>query len=211
MVFKDRLEAGKKLALELSGRSFPNGLVIAVPRGGVVIGAEVARSLNLGLDLIIPRKLGAPHNPELAVGAVTQDGTTIFNQRLLNFLHLEENDLQCIINQEVKEIKRRMILYRGSEDYPDCKDKQLIVTDDGIATGYTMLAALRSLKKIKPGEITLAVPVAPADTLAMFKDEVDHIVCLLVPDNFYAVGQFYQYFDQTSDTEVIKILRELRK
>ncbi|RJQ27386.1 MAG: phosphoribosyltransferase [Peptococcaceae bacterium] len=211
MVFKDRTEAGKRLAAELSRWAFPNGLVIAVPRGGVVIGAEVARSLGLKLDLIIPRKLGAPHNPELALGAVTQDGTTILNRGLSGFLQLEDKELQYVIEREIKEIKRRMILYRGSEDYPDCKDKQLIITDDGIATGYTMLAALRSLKKFEPEEITLAVPVAPPDTLTMLQGEVSRVVCLLVPENFYAVGQFYRDFEQTSDDEVINILRELKR
>ncbi|RJQ32520.1 MAG: phosphoribosyltransferase [Peptococcaceae bacterium] len=211
MVFKDRAEAGKRLATELSRWAFPNGLVIAVPRGGVVIGAEVARGLGLKLDLIIPRKLGAPHNPELALGAVTQDGTTIFNRGMLGLLQLEDKELQYVIEREIKEIKRRMILYRGSEDYPDCKNKRLIITDDGIATGYTMLAALRSLKKFEPEEITLAIPVAPADTLTMLRGEVNRVVCLLVPENFYAVGQFYRDFEQTSDDEVINILRELKR
>lgn len=212
MVFQDRAEAGRRLAeaLKGTGESFRGGVVLAVPRGGVVVGAQVARGLGLPLDLIIPRKIGAPHKPEAAIGAVAQDGTAIFDRRILNVLGLREEDLEEDIAREVAEIRRRMKRYRGKEDYPPYDGKKIILVDDGVATGYTILAAIRSLKNMfHPAELVLAVPVAPPDTLAMLKKEVDRAVCLLTPANFYAVGQFYVDFAQTTDEEVIDLLREL--
>ncbi|RKO65524.1 phosphoribosyltransferase [Desulfofundulus salinus] len=209
MIFSDRVEAGKKLAGEMAGVCKHNGLVLAIPRGGVVVGAEIARSLGMPLDVIIPRKIGAPHNPEVAIGAVTQDGTTFFNHSLLAFLGLEEKDLTGLVDEQKREIKRRMILYRGGVEYPDYSGRCIIVVDDGIATGYTVLAALRWIRqKFKPQKLILAVPVAPRDTLDRLKDEVDQLVVLAAPDDFYAVGQFYRDFSQTTDQEVIQILKE---
>jgi len=169
----------------------------------------VARSLKIPLDLVIPRKIGAPHNPEAAVGAVAQDGTTIFNHQALSVLGIREEDLQEVVEEQIKEIRRRMKMYRGREDYPSYDNRQVIVVDDGIATGYTVLAALRSVKNMfKLKELVLAVPVAPSDTLEILKTEVDRVVCLLTPPDFYAVGQFYVDFSQTTDEEVISLLQE---
>lgn len=211
MVFEDRADAGQKLADKLAGYISEDGLVLAIPRGGVVVGAEVARRFGLELDLIIPRKIGSPQNPEMAVGAVTQDGTTILNQRLVEVLRISQPELSEKIDYEINEIKRRMLLYRGGENGRDYKGRQIIVVDDGVATGYTMLAALRSARNFQPRELILAIPVAPPDTLEVLEKEVDVVVCLLVPGNFYAVGQFYVDFDQTDDDEVIEILKELKK
>ncbi|MEW6423614.1 MAG: phosphoribosyltransferase family protein [Bacillota bacterium] len=210
--FRDRVDAGKRLAeaLKKKPESYRDGVVLAVPRGGVVVGAQVARELGLPLDLIIPRKIGAPHNPEAAIGAVAQDGTTFFDRHLLEILGLREKDLQEKVDQQVKEIRRRMKKYRGREDYPPYGGKRIILVDDGVATGYTVLAAIRSLKNMfSPKEIILAIPVAPSDTLAMLAAEVDRVICLYTPENFYAVGQFYVDFAQTTDEEVIELLREL--
>lgn len=209
MIFRDRVEAGKKLAEKLLQWDFSGGLVLAVPRGGVVVGAEVARRLKIGLDLIIPRKIGSPQNPEVAVGAVTQDGTTFFDLRLLRYLGLSEKDFSENVECAVREISRRMETYRKTSSFPDLSGKKIIVADDGVATGYTMLAALRSVKKFDPLEVTLAVPVAPPDTLGMLGEEVDRTVCLQAPEDFYAVGQFYVDFDQTGDEEVVRIMKEL--
>ena len=214
MVFQDREEAGQRLAQALkdTGGSFRDGVVLAVPRGGVVVGAQVARELGLPLDLIIPRKIGAPHNPEAAVGAVAQDGTAIFDRHILNVLRLREEDLEADIEREVAEIRRRMKKYRGKEDYPPYDGKKIILVDDGVATGYTILAAIRSVKNMfHPAELVLAIPVAPPDTLTMLKKEVDRAICLLTPANFYAVGQFYVDFGQTADEEVIVLLREFAR
>ncbi|MBE3587880.1 MAG: phosphoribosyltransferase [Thermoanaerobacteraceae bacterium] len=206
-MFVDRVDAGRRLAARLRGICGRDGLVLAIPRGGVVVGAQIARELGLPLDVVIPRKVGAPHNPEVAIGAVTQDGTTFYNRTLLDFLGLGEDDLQEQVELQKKEIRRRMLLYRGKVDYPDYSGRQVILVDDGIATGYTVLAALRWIRRqFAPGELILAVPVAPADVVDRLAGEVDQLVVLLVPEDFYAVGQFYQDFSQTTDEEVIGLL-----
>lgn len=209
-MFADRKEAGAALAAELEKRGIENGVVMAIPRGGVVVGAEIARRLQLPLDLIIPRKIGAPQSPEMAVGAVTQDGTAIIDHSILKRLGLDENDLAGKIEQEVREIKRRMHKYRGSGDYPDHTGKEIILVDDGVATGSTVLAAIRSLYKLfQPSKLILAVPVAPPEVMARLREEVDEAVCLEEPEIFYAVGQFYQDFKQVSDREVTEIINSL--
>jgi predicted phosphoribosyltransferase len=210
VIFKDRVDAGRQLAERLTGFVESSGLVLAIPRGGVVVGAEIARRLNLDLDLIIPRKIGSPQNPEVAIGAVTQDGSTILNQRLIGMLGITDLELKETISHEIKEIDRRTALYRGGTELKDCDGRQIVVVDDGVATGFTMLACLRSARNLHPKELILAVPVAPSDTLELLQKEVDHTVCLLTPDDFYAVGQFYERFDQTCDDEVIKIIKDLK-
>lgn len=211
MIFKDRVDAGVQLAEKLKPLAGEEALVLAIPRGGVVVGAEIARRLGLELDLIIPRKVGAPHNPEVAVGAVTQDGTAIFNRPLIDHLGISEFELIERVSSEIKEIERRMTLYRGYDDYPDLKGRQLILADDGVATGYTVFAALRFARNPGPSELILAVPVSPPDTLEQLKKEADRVVCLVAPENFYAVGQFYERFEQVGDGEVLKIMREFKK
>lgn len=206
-MFRDRVDAGRRLAARLAEEDLSGGLVLGIPRGGVVVAAAVAAELALPLDIIVPRKIGAPRNPELAVGAVTQDGTVIYNDRLLQRLMLRADDLEGQVQQEIKEIERRMTLYRGSRVPPELAGRTVILIDDGIATGYTVLAALRSLRRAGPQRIILAVPVAPPETLERLKPEVDRIVCLEAPDDFYAVGQFYLHFDQNSDQEVIDLLQ----
>jgi predicted phosphoribosyltransferase len=207
LLFKDRVDAGRRLAERLAGEALPDALVLGIPRGGVVVAAEVARALDLPLDIIVPRKIGAPANPELAVGAVAQDGTVIYNTALLRRLHLDEADLAEQVQAEIREIERRMALYRGSRVPPKLGGRTVILVDDGVATGYTVLAALRSLRRAGAKKIILAVPVAPPETLARLKPEVDHIVCLASPHDFWAVGQFYQDFRQNSNQDVIALLR----
>ena len=185
-------------------------LILAIPRGGLIVGAEIARKLKLKIDLIIPRKIGAPINPEMAVGAVTQDKTIILNSLLLHRLGIKEEDLKDQINQEVKEIDRRMKLYRKSSHYPEYEQKNIMLVDDGIATGYTVFASINSIKKLfNPEKIIIAVPVAPFDTIEKLKSMVDIIKCLHIPKDFYAVGQFFKNFDQTSDQEVIELMKEI--
>lgn len=211
MLFKDRIDAGRRLAEKLRGCVESDGIVLAIPRGGVVVGAEVARRLGLAFDLIVPRKIGSPQNPEVAIGAVTQDGSVILNKRLIDLLGITQIELKELVSHEIREIKRRIALYRGGEATGDYTGRQVLVVDDGVATGYTMFASLRSARKMHPKELILAIPVAPPDTLEALKKEVDHTVCLISPDDFYAVGQFYEKFDQTSDEAVIKIIKELKK
>ncbi|HUW66101.1 MAG TPA: phosphoribosyltransferase family protein [Spirochaetia bacterium] len=208
MKFADRWDAGRLLAEQLKDLLGLTGAILAIPRGGVVVGSVLARELSWPLDLIIPRKIGAPQNLELAVGAVAQDGTTIFDSYLLSRLHLTEEDLAGRVEAERKEITRRMLRYRGREDYPAYSGTFLIV-DDGIATGYTALAAIASVRKVfSPNRVVLAVPVAPPDTVLFLDEEVDRLVCLNTPADFYAVGQFYERFDEVSDAEVIALLEE---
>ncbi|TEB17833.1 putative phosphoribosyl transferase [Pelotomaculum sp. FP] len=207
MIFRNRAEAGRQLAEKLAGFIERDALVLAVPRGGVVIAAEIVRMLNLNIDLIIPRKIGAPHNPEVAIGAVTQDGTTLFEPRLIELLGISRGELEDRVAYELEEIRRRMTLYGAGRNIGKSGGRQLIVVDDGVATGYTMQAALRSARSYGPKELVLAIPVAPRDTLELLEKEVDRTVCLMVPEDFYAVGQFYENFEQTEDEEVMEIMR----
>ncbi|RDV84581.1 phosphoribosyltransferase [Ammonifex thiophilus] len=208
-MFVDRVDAGRQLAARLKGRDYPRGLVLAIPRGGVVVGAEIARELKLPLDVIIPRKIGAPGNPELAIGAVTQDGVPLFNEDLVRRLRVTPEEKEVLVREALEEVERRLRRYRASLPPVSWRDRTIILTDDGIATGFTILAALRSLKRASPREIILAVPVAPPDTLSFLRPEVDELVCLYAPEFFMAVGQFYQNFEQTTDEEVIALLEEL--
>lgn len=212
MLFADRVDAGRRLAAELKGACPGDGVVLAVPRGGVVVGAEVARELGFPLDVVIPRKIGAPQNPELAIGAVTQDGAVYLNRPLMAALGIGEEEVAALVKKEEAEIERRMRLYRGSTEYPDYRERCVIVVDDGVATGYTITAALRWVrKKFSPSKLILAVPVAPQETVLRLKDEVDQLVVLFSPADFYAVGQFYRDFSQTSDQEVVELLRQNKK
>ncbi|WP_027364732.1 phosphoribosyltransferase [Desulfotruncus alcoholivorax] len=210
--YKDRVDAGRVLAQELKAKNIIDGVIIAIPRGGVVTAAQVAEALNLPLDIIIPRKIGAPFNPEVAIGSVTQDGTVILtgNKNLLQSVSKE--DIDDMVRIEINEIKRRMLKYRGNTDYPINIGKTVIIIDDGIATGFTTRAAIMSIKKIlNPRKTILAVPVAPLEVFQTLSEDVDEIVCPLVPETFYAVGQFYRIFDQVSDEEVINLLHKSRK
>ena len=210
ILFKNRTDAGKKLADLMKEYQGTDTLVLAIPRGGLIVGIEIARSLKLKIDLIIPRKIGAPFNPEMAVGAVTQDKTIILNKILLDRLGLREEDLKEQITQEVKEIDRRMRLYRKSNHYPDYKQKNIILVDDGIATGYTIFASINSINKIfNPNNIILAVPVAPLEIIEKLESMANIIKCLHIPKDFYAIGQFYENFVQVTDQEVIDLMEDI--
>ncbi|MCL0080810.1 phosphoribosyltransferase [Peptococcaceae bacterium] len=207
-MYINRLDAGQKLAEILSKSNYDNGLVVAIPRGGVVPAWQIAKKLKLPLDIIIPRKIGAPHNPELAVGAVTQDGGVLLDWDLLQKLQLTENKLKPQIDKALIEVRERLKKYRGDRPLPDFSNRDVIICDDGIATGSTIKAAIKSIKAASPKRTILAVPVAPRDTLETLTKEVDQIVCPLSPEFFMAVGQFYQDFDQVEDEEVIRLLKE---
>ncbi|SFG90290.1 Predicted phosphoribosyltransferase [Desulfotomaculum arcticum] len=211
-IYKDRADAGRVLAREIKKKEITDGVVIAIPRGGVVTAAQAAEVLELPIDIIIPRKIGAPFNPEVAIGAVTQDGSVILtdNKHLVQFISKDE--IKEIAQKEINEIKRRMVKYRGDANYPNYIGKTVIIIDDGIATGFTTRAAIMSIKKIlNPKKTILAVPVAPVEVIQTLSADVDEIICPLVPETFYAVGQFYENFDQVSDEEVINLLHKSRK
>lgn len=206
MLFRDRRDAGRRLGAALQHLQSPV-YVLAIPRGGVVIGAEVADLLGAPLDVIIPRKLRAPENPELAVGAVAHDGTVYLDPGVEGSLGSDPTYMREEIQRQQEEIRRRMLVYRDTQVYPDLTEHTVSVVDDGIATGSTMIAALRAVRRMGCRALVAAVPVAPADGVQRLRAEADEVVCLLVPMAFYAVGQFYEDFEQTTDDEVITLLR----
>ena len=209
-MFKDRIDAGKTLAMRLLEYKDTDAVVFAIPRGGVVVGYEVARALNLKLDVVIPRKIGAPGNPELAIGAVVTRDHPMINQTLVSQLNISASYIEQEIDNQLQEIERRLQLYLGGRPPHGVQGQVILLVDDGLATGYTALAAIRAVKQENPGKLVLAVPVAPRDTYELLKKEVDEIVCVEVHELFFAVGQFYEVFTQTTDAEVTEILSEYR-
>jgi putative phosphoribosyl transferase len=205
-IFSDRKEAGKMLASKLMDYA-EKSIVLAIPRGGVVVGYEIAHKLRVPLDVIVPRKVGAPFNPELAIGAMTEDGTMILDRQLVEYLGVPEIHIKEESEQQRQEIKRRLKLYRGDTPFPNLKGLHIILVDDGIATGATVKAALASIRKKEPESVVLAIPVAPPSTFRELELDADTVVCLATPEPFYAIGQFYRDFAQTSDKEVKRLLK----
>lgn len=205
MHFKDRQDAGKQLAHALRSYKDKDAVIFALPRGGVVIGGEIAKFLNAPLDLIIPRKIGHPDNPEYAIAAVGESGDVV--QSGDSFGHIDQEWFKKEVNNQLEEIKRRRKLYLGKKLPLDLKGKIAIIVDDGLATGLTMKVAIKELRRRKPKEVVVAVPVAPADTVKEIGKLVDDVVVLYVPSGFFgAIGSYYQDFDQVSDEEVIALL-----
>lgn len=209
MLFQDRREAGKALAQELAAlKGKPGLLVLGIPRGGVVVGHEIARALDAPLDVYITRKIGAPHNPELAIGAVASDGTLLIDHQLAKRLGVPQDYLDQEAERQKREIERRLAEYRGDRPPPELKDKVIVLADDGVATGATTLATIRAIRAQEPAELILAVPVGPRDSIETLRQEVDRLVCLHAPEIFWAVGAFYNVFDQTTDAEVKSLLQK---
>lgn len=207
MFFQNRMEAGKKLAQKLiSYKNFPNGIIIALPRGGVPVAYQVAEALNLPLDIISPRKIGAPFNPEYAIGAITETGEGIFNEAAITRLNISENYLSNEIKKEQTKAQERLSRYRVGMPPRQLEGKTIFLIDDGLATGLTMKAAIQSLQETGVDKIIVAVPVAPPDTIQEISSKVDALFCLETPPYFEAVGQFYYDFSQTTDEEVIELL-----
>lgn len=209
MQFRDRREAGQLLAEELSSlRGTQDLIILGIPRGGVVVAYEVAKALSAPLDVYITRKIGAPFNPELAVGAVASDGTLVLDHDLIARVGASDDYIQTETERQRQEIERRMAAYRGARSAPDLQAKTVILVDDGVATGATVLASLRAIKQHQPARLILAVPVGPPDTIRLLSQEADRVVCLFTPEVFWAVGSFYSVFDQTTDAEVVQLLEE---
>ncbi|NQV13731.1 MAG: phosphoribosyltransferase [Parcubacteria group bacterium] len=208
MIFRDRAEAGQKLAEALQKyEGQKDAIVLFLPRGGVVLAVEVVRALDLPMDLVVPRKIGAPLNPEYAVGAITEDGEGIFNEEVVAELGIKQKQLKEIVAQEKKEAQRRLRTYRGDRPPLDLAGQTVIIVDDGIATGLTMRAAIKSVKAKGAAKVIVAVPVAARDSLEKIKREVDEVVCLDTPRFFGAVGAFYQVFGQVEDEEVVELMK----
>lgn len=209
MIFHDRQEAGKKLSLALlKYKNDKNTIILGLPRGGVVVAAEVAKALDLPLDIIVIRKMGAPMNSELAIGATDELGHTVLNEEIIESLEISENYLKEVKQKEQKMAEDRLNRYRGNKAPLSLKGKTAVLIDDGLATGATMRAAIHSVKEKKAKKVIVAVPVAPPETVEKLRKEADEIICLDMPVFFGAVGAFYEIFDQTSDEEVIELLKE---
>jgi predicted phosphoribosyltransferase len=209
-MFRDREDAARQLAERLMGRELHAPLVLAIPRGGVVTGAVLARALGAELDVVLSRKLRAPGQPELAVGAVSEDGRVYLNHHLRAFLDRMEVYLAEERRYQLAEIARRKALFRSVRPQAPVAGRSVIVTDDGIATGATMIAALQVVKAQGPREVIVAVPVASPDRLDEVRRWCDEVVCLLSPEAFWAIGQFYEDFTQVEDEQVLDLLRQSR-
>lgn len=208
-MFKNREEAGRLLAKELLEYKGQNIMVLAIPRGGVVVGRVVADLLQVPLDIIVVRKIGSPNNPELAIGAVSPGQTVYWDWDLIKKLAISRKLRSILKKSKLQEQKDREKLLRGDKDYDNIKDKIIILIDDGVATGATVLAAKKFLRK-KVKAVILAVPVASRDVLTNIERYFDRIIALSVEEKFYAVGQFYQEFSQVEDNEVLEILNNKR-
>lgn len=206
-IFQDRTEAGRLLAEALVPYRGADTLVLGIPRGGVVVAAEVARALDAPLDVVIARKIGAPTQPELAIGAVVSgDSLRLLDPHAIQYLRVPEEYIELETTRQFEEIARRMRLYRGDRPLPRVEGRTVIVIDDGIATGYTLRAALAGLRRMGPERLIVAVPVAPPSTAEEMRAHADEVVCLETPEPFMAVGAWYEDFDQTSDAEVTHLL-----
>jgi predicted phosphoribosyltransferase len=205
--FRNRREAGRLLAEKLkSYASRPDVLVLALPRGGVPVAFEVAQALRAPLDIFIVRKLGVPGYEELAMGAVATGGVRVLNEQIVGGLGLPEYIIDGVAAEERQELARRERLYRGGRPPPDVRGKTIILVDDGLATGATMLAAVRALRQQQPARIVVAVPTAAAETCEELRKEVDEVICAMTPQPFEAVGRWYEDFTQTTDEEVRDLL-----
>jgi putative phosphoribosyl transferase len=218
-IFQNRKDAGEKLTKRLfwlkqdrlkEERRQQSTVILAIPRGGVIIGDVIASELDAKLDVVVSRKIGAPYNPELAIGAVMPDGSYFINQEIVNMLNIPQEYIQIQAHEQVKEIDRRLMGYRGSKEYDnEFEDKIVVLVDDGIATGATMLASAQWIKnKQHCKKLVIAVPVAPREILDELNQVADEVIVLYSPLSFEAVGQFYQDFSQVSDNEVKEIMKK---
>lgn len=206
-MFKNREEAGELLAQELVAfRNDPDGILLALPRGGVTVAYQLSLALHLPLDVLITRKIGAPGNPEYALGAVSETGAVYWNQDALAGLSLSTRDLAIAVQTQQQEVSRRVSLYRQGRPFPNLKDRTVIIVDDGLATGATFFASVATVRQAHPRRIIGAIPVGPRSTVEQARSLVDQLVVLRVPEPFYAVGNFYRDFEQVEDREVLQYL-----
>ena len=204
--FKDRREAGRRLAEDLAEYAGLDPVVLALPRGGVPVAYEVANALNAPLDVFLVRKLGVPGHEELAMGAIASGGVRVVNESVQRGLGLTEAEVEAVAAQEAAELERRERAYRGDRPPPDLRGRTAILVDDGLATGSSMRAAVAAVRQLGPARVAVAVPVAARETCAALHREVEDVVCSVTPEDFYAVGLWYEDFSQTTDGEVRDLL-----
>jgi putative phosphoribosyl transferase len=209
--FRDREEAGRELAAALRSYREQHPIVLALPRGGVPVGYEIARALSAPLDVWIVRKVGVPWHPELGLGAVAEGGHVHITPEVLRHAGLSDAELSEAIERKRREVEERVSKFRGSHPPPALRGRTVILVDDGIATGGTVRAAIHSIRAQQPASLVLAVPVASPDTVRALAKEVDEVVCLMMPEDLYAIGLWYENFDQVSDEEVKELLERARR
>lgn len=211
MRFRDREEAGRLLAERLREYAGEAPVVLALPRGGVPVGYEIAQALGAPLDVLMVRKLGVPWHPELGMGALAEGGAVYLNREVLEEAALEPAELKTVIAEETRELERRVQRYRGGRPLPELRGRTVILVDDGLATGGTARAAIRALRGFGAGRIILALPVAASQTAEQLREEVDAFVCVQEPSNLWAIGTWYEDFHQMSDEEVLVLLDQARR
>jgi len=206
-VFRDRADAGKRLAGHLSKyKDQLDVLVLALPRGGVPVGFEVATALNAPLDVFLVRKLGLPGHEELAMGAIASGGVTVLNEDVVRMNQVPESTIESVAARQRAELERRELTYGRDRKHIELRGKSVIIVDDGLATGATMRAAVAAVRQQRPARIIVAVPTAPPDTCRSFRDQADEVICVITPQHFAAVGYWYSDFSQTTDQEVRELL-----
>ena len=211
MIFRDRSDAGKKLANKLSKfKDRDDVVVLALPRGGVPVAYEVAHALDAPLDIFLVRKLGVPGHEELAMGAIATGGVRVLNQDVVDYLKIPPRVIDAVAAKELQELKRREVKYRGDRSEPDVTGKTIILIDDGLATGSTIRAAAQALRQQAPARTVVAVPVSAPQTCDEYRIGVDEIICVVTPEPFLGVGQWYDDFSQTTDEEVHDLLERAR-
>jgi len=212
MLFHDRKEAGRMLSAKLGQyKGKKETLVLGLARGGVVVAFEVAKELSLPLNVVTPRKIGAPGNPELALGSIMENGEGVFNHSIIRLLGVSQSYIAREIEKEKARAQQRLTLYRQYAPLPDVKNHTVILVDDGIATGSTMLASVQAMRQAEAKSIVVAAPVASTDAYHLMKEAADEVVCLFVREDFVGVGMYFREFAQTDDKEVIQLLKEANK
>lgn len=203
-MFKDRVDAAQQLVIKLSGTKIKNGIVLAVPRGGVPVGYEIAKALNLPLEIFLSKKIGHPNNPEFAIGSVTLNGTVVND----NVMGADRDYINRQSNKILRELKEKFKTFMDGKKSADLKGKTVILTDDGVATGSTLISAVKAIRKNSPEKIIIAVPVSPPTTVRILEQIADDFICLATPSDFLGVGQYYYDFSQVEDAEVIQLLKQ---
>lgn len=209
-MFKNRLDASEKLSSKLEKFKEEDTILLPIPRGGLEIAYSPIKKYGFKWDLIIPRKIGAPHNKEVAIGAVLVDGTFFVDEYYRYVLGISNEYIENEVTKQIIEIKRRMDLYKGNDEFPEVDGKTAILIDDGIATGFTIIAAIESIKKHGANKIVIATPVAPMEIYNSLSKLADEVICLMTPENFMAVGYYYEVFEQLTDVDVLRIIEDLK-